>query len=373
MDHIKHNKGNTLAITPNVVYNIIFTNYNLKNLPEVLALLHTEALNHIAGLIAQTRNKIGGQLTQDDITKLNALEKALKQCKPLFERSELEVSQPVENVEYDDEEPEGRVTGPFSRLAKGGVIHGEDEEVFVPEIWVRRLGIEHGDWLAADPLGVLHENMLYEFTVLERRRRGDNPERVSLIGPLLYHSGDWMIFSSEEETTITLNPREVRSLGLREGDLVEVAYMQGDIARARIAWKFDEQTLEEKSAARTKQRSDKPRQTLDVADPLLSGKTIFVVGADLYKESFRQMFERRGANFVWESGFQGGTGRNIEAKVRSANIVVIVTEMMSHRLPDVENMCKRHNKSFVYAPSKGSTGAIREVQQKLRAIQAKSR
>lgn len=271
-------------------------------------------------------------------------------------------------MSYIEEAPEGRVTGPFQRLAKGGTIAGEDLEVFMPEIWVRRLGVEHGDWLAADPLGVLHDNMLYEFTVLERRHQEANSKRIAFIGPLVYHAGDWMVFSEEEETTLTVNPREVRSLGLGEGDLVEVAYMQGDAARARIAWKFEEMTLDEVTNGKAKQRAQKTVPAVDVADPLLSGRKVLVVGADLYKESFRLMFERRGASFLWESGFQGGTGRNIDSKVRSADIVVIVTEMMSHRLPDVEVMCKRQNKPYVYAPSKGSAGAVREVQQKLRTL-----
>lgn len=329
-----------------------------------------EAVKQVILCIEQTRERLQRDLNQEELTQLEQLEKYLNSCKLLFDR------QPTPTVSqehyYNDEDtpPEDRVSGPFFRLAKGGIIHGEDEEVFVPEIWVRKLGIEHGDWLAADPLGVLHDSMLYEFTVLERRQRGAYQERISIVGPLMYHAGEWMIYSQEEETTITVNPREVRSLGLREGDLVEVAYMKGDMSQVRIAWKYDQETLNQQRTGpgKAKQRGDS-RPTVDVADPLLAGRNVLVVGADLYKDAFRQMFERRGAKFSWESGFQGGPGRSIEAKVRASDIVVIVTEMMSHRLPDVENMCRRLNKPFVYAPSKGSAGAIREVQQKIRLLQ----
>ncbi|MEW6064951.1 MAG: DUF2325 domain-containing protein [Bacillota bacterium] len=327
-----------------------------------------EPVNQVMELIKQTREKFHGQLSPEELVSLSTLEKSLEQCRPLFERPLPETVL----IPDDEEEPEGRVTGPFSRLAKGGVIYGEDAEVFMPEIWVRKLGVEQGDWLAADPLGTLHDSMLYEFTVLERHNQKDKCKRVAIIAPLLYHAGEWMVFSEEEQTTLTLNPREVRSLGLQEGDLIEVAYLEGDIARARIAWKFEEQTLEERAEAKTRQ-AEKPRPTVDVADPLLSGRRVLVVGADLYKESFRRMFERRGACLIWESGFQGGLGKNIESKVRGTDIVVIVTEMMSHRLPDVEAMCRRHKKPYVYAPSKGSTGAIREVQKKLCSLPPQKR
>ncbi|AEG58859.1 DUF2325 domain-containing protein [Desulforamulus ruminis] len=329
---------------------------------------YTETVTKMKQLIEQTREKLHNRLSPDELTTLSILDQSLKQSIALFERS-LHAGLPPSHDPA--EEPEGRVTGPFNRLAKGGTIIGEDEEVFMPEIWVRKLGVEHGDWLAADPLGTLGDSMLYEFTVLERRSSDAPTKRVAVIGPLIYHTGEWFVFSREEEITITVNPREVRSLGLQEGDLVEVAYLEGDPSRARIAWKFEETNLEEVIRRRGKQSAAKTEATVDVADPLLSGRKILVVGGDLYKESFRQMFERRGAAFSWESGFQGGTGRNIESKVRSADIVVMVTEMMSHRLPNVEAMCHRHHKPFVYAPSKGSTGAVREVQQKLRLLQTK--
>jgi translation initiation factor IF-1 len=260
--------------------------------------------------------------------------------------------------------------GEFFRLPRGGVIKtGSGEEVFVPEIWVRRLGLEHGDVLSSTPLGKLADSMLYEFTVEERRGMGASSKRVPVTGPVISHGGQWMIYSEEDGELITLRGGEVRAMRLKEGDIVEVAYMKGDPSSARIAWKYDETELPGQAGKMPGKFRDKagdmPR--LDVADPLLTGRTVLVVGADLYKESFKRMFERRGSNFIWESGFQGGPGKTVESKVRRADIVVIVTEMMSHRMPAVEVMCLRHGKPFIYAPSKGSSGAIRQCQKVLAA------
>ena len=183
-----------------------------------------------------------------------------------------------------------------------------------------------------------------------------------------FHGGEWFVYSEEEESLITLKPREVRELRLEEGDLVEVAYPAGDMASARVAWKFDPEEMLFDEGVRgpaPKKQPGKERAVQDVGDPVLSGKAVLVVGGDLYREAFKQNFERRGAEFMWESGFQGGQGRGIESKVRSADVVVMVTEMMSHRLPNVEAMCRRHRKPYVYAPSKGSTGAVRACQKLL--------
>lgn len=260
--------------------------------------------------------------------------------------------------------------GEFFRLPRGGVIKtGPGEEIFVPEIWVRRLGLEEGDLLSAVPLGKLGDSMLYEFSVEERRGLGAESERASVIGPLLFHGGEWMIYSGEEGELISLRPSEVRSMRLKEGDLVEAGYIKGDLAGARIAWKYEETGLPGPGGPAQRRGRDreeeerKPR--LDVADPVLADRTVLVVGADLYRESFKKMFERRGSRFLWESGFQGGPGRTVESKVRQSDVVVIVTEMMSHRMPAVEAMCARFRKPYVYAPSKGATGAVRQCQKVL--------
>lgn len=267
------------------------------------------------------------------------------------------------------EEDEEVLRGELYRLPKGAVIRPKNgEEVFVPEVWVRNLGMEHGDIVSAVPLGMIGQSPLYEFTVEERRGLGDDSDRVSFIGPVAYHGGEWFVYSEEEEELVSLKPREVRSLGLEEGDLVEVAYPAGDISAARVAWKFDPDDPFLADTGRgpaTKKRGDKKLPPRDVADPVLAGKTVLVVGGDLYKESYRQSFERRGASLLWESGFQGGQGKNIESKVRAADVAVLVTEMASHRLPDVESMCKKHRKPFTYAPSRGSTGVVRASQQAL--------
>ncbi|MFZ5643025.1 MAG: DUF2325 domain-containing protein [Bacillota bacterium] len=254
--------------------------------------------------------------------------------------------------------------GEFLRLPRGGVINAYlPEDIFVPEVWVRRLGLEEGDIVSAEPLGKLGDSLLYEFTVEERRGMGSSAMRMSATGPVLLHGGEWMIYSEEEGELIALRPGEVRAMRLREGDLVEVGYIKGDFSTARIAWKYEEDSLSEiKSGYKKRQPERSEKARLDVADPILSDRVVLVIGADLYKESFKKMFERRGAEFLWESGFQGGAGITVESKVRRADIVVIVTEMMSHRMPAVEVMCARSKKPFVYAPSKGASGAVRQCQ-----------
>ncbi|HBV95436.1 MAG: hypothetical protein JL50_02185 [Peptococcaceae bacterium BICA1-7] len=256
--------------------------------------------------------------------------------------------------------------GSFARLPRGGTIRTESgKEIFIPEVWVRRLGLEEGDILSAVFLGRMGDSDLYEFTVEERRGQGSSGQRVSVVGPVLFHGGEWMIYS-DDEGLITLRAGEARAMRLREGDLVEVAYLRGEPSGARIAWKYEETDLPEQTTFPGRPKTEsRERVMLDVADPILSNRTVLVVGADLYKEAFKKMFERRGAGFLWESGFQGGPGKTVESKVRRADVVVIVTEMMSHRMPAVEVMCLKNRKPFVYAPSKGASGAVRQCQEAL--------
>ena len=271
------------------------------------------------------------------------------------------------DVESDDDIP-GRITGEFTRLPKGGTIYnpGAGDDVFIPEIWVRNLGIEHRDVISAVPLGVFQGSPLYEFTVVERCGLGDTARREAVIGPVYRHGGDWFVYSEEEGTVITVNPKDVKTLNLKEGDLVEVAYPRGELSSARVAWKFDDSSyLDVRRESPRRGKEKKTGQMVEVGDPILAGKVVLVIGGDLYKEAFRRNFTRRGAEFLWETGFQGGEGKNIESKIKRSSVIVIVTEMMSHRIPDVEAMCKKHGIPYVYSPSKGSTGAVRECQKVL--------
>lgn len=303
--------------------------------------------------------------------ELDQLRELMLNCRAQFMDAVIETrkqkTQPTAHEEPEDDE--GKVAGVLRRLPKGGVIESKDhEDIFVPEVWVRNLGMEHGDIVSAVPLGYWDRSQLFEFAVEERRGLGETSDRVSVLGPVSFHSGEWFVYSEEEEGLISLKPREVRELRLEEGDLVEVAYPAGNMSAARVAWKYNPGELvpgDKGSGVGRKRTPVKDHTVQDIADPILAGKSVLVVGGDLYREAFRQNFERRGAKFNWESGFQGGVGKNIESKVRSADVVVMVTEMMSHRLPNVEAMCRRHRKPHVYAPSKGSTGAVRACQKAL--------
>lgn len=349
----------------------------------------------LAGLVQEARDSLtakmeepGGEvyrkLFSRDLDALNELAGALEKYRPVFfktlgineeEREEtvsgdgmLEAAGHPEAVHEEEEDEPGRVVGEFSRLPKGGTIYNPaGDDIFVPEVWVRNLRIEHRDIVSAVPLGALDQDVqLYEFAVLERRGLGETDHRVSVVGPVYRHGPDWFVYSQEEGTVISLKPKEVRALSLKEGDTVEVAYPRGDLSQVRIAWKYDDTPYRDEIREKVRrEKAVKSGQVVDIGDPLLSGKAVLVIGGDLYKEAFRQNFARRGAEFLWESGFQGGEGRNIESKVRASDVVVIVTEMMSHRIPNIEAMCKRHGKPYVYAPSKGSTGAVRECQKVL--------
>jgi len=324
------------------------------------------AYDKVLGFLAEKETSESGS---DDLAGLYDI---MLMCRDSFmaEVSRRQVKhQAAEMPDDDEDEDTDRVLGELRRLPKGGVIAGAGgNEIFVPEVWVRNLGMEHGDIISAVPLGMIGQSPLFEFTVEERRGLEHESGRVSVIGPVTYHGGEWFVYSEEEEELITLKPKEVHNLGLYEGDLVEVAYPAGDISAARVAWKFDpdDPYLDDPApGSGNRRRPVKKQPAGDVADPVLGGKTVLVVGGDLYKDAYRRNFERRGAKLLWETGFQGGQGKNIESKVRSADVAVLVTDMASHRLPDLESMCKRHRKPFVYASSRGSTGVVRSSQQAL--------
>lgn len=271
---------------------------------------------------------------------------------------------PAETGEWDH-------VGEFTRLVRGGILNESrgGREIFVPEAVVRAEGIEHGDLIGARDQGVNERGApIYYFQVLERRGLGDTSGRASFVAPLERHGDAWGAYNEEEETFVTVPPQDVAGLDLTEGDLVEIAYEAGDLSTARVAWRYDpgEAFLDvpERRSPPRREKKERPAREAVSGDRLpLDGVNVLVVGADAYKESFKRMFERLGASFTWESGFM--VGRFLEGKVKRADIVVIVTEAMKHKMPDVEDICERYGRPYVYAPSRGATGAVREVLRKL--------
>lgn len=252
--------------------------------------------------------------------------------------------------------------GAFRRLPHGGVLvdYRSGREVFVPEAVVRNEGVEHGDLLGAKARDTGGRPPMFYFEVLDRRGRAAESDRLSFIAPLEFRGGVWGAVSEEEELFITVPDGDVSGLNLTEGDLVEVGYRAGDPASARVAWKFDpDDAFVRLRTLRKEPRKVRDRDVAPAEPQELAGTTVLVVGADAYKETFKRVFERRGARFTWESGFM--VGKFLESKVRRADIVVIVTEAMKHKMPDVEAVCDRHGKPYVYAPSRGASGALREV------------
>lgn len=252
--------------------------------------------------------------------------------------------------------------GEFRRLPHGGVLvdYRSGKEIFVPEAVIRSEAVAHGDVLGAKTGGSAGRRPIYRFAVLDRRDRADESERRSFIAPLEFRAGQWGAVSAEDELFITVPDGDVSALNLAEGDLIEVGYRAGEPASARVAWRFDPDDAFVRLRTLRKESPGVRKRAEAAAEPqTLAGATVLVVGADAYKETFKRVFERRGAKFTWESGFM--VGKFLESKVRRADVVVIVTEAMKHKMPDVEAVCDRHGKPYVYAPSRGASGALREL------------
>ncbi|MDP3051547.1 MAG: DUF2325 domain-containing protein [Eubacteriales bacterium] len=272
-----------------------------------------------------------------------------------------------ENIDYALWERDDRWErlGEFRRLPRGGVLvdHRTGKETFVPEGVVRNEAVEHGDVLGAFLKGANDRGgEIYYFEVLARRGRAEQSSRLSFVAPLESRSGEWGAFSDEDEIYVTVPDADIANLNLVEGDLVEIGYESGDPSSAKIAWKYDpgDTFLQLRALRKEPKKERRDKDAAEQADSqVLEGKNILVVGADAYKETFKRVFERRGAKYSWESGFM--VGKFLEAKVRRADIVVIVTEAMKHKMPDVEGVCERIGKPYVYAPSRGASGALREV------------
>ena len=101
----------------------------------------------------------------------------------------------------------------------------------------------------------------------------------------------------------------------------------------------------------------------------LAGKKVLVVGGDSFKAGYRAIVESLGAEFEFQ-----GAGRDmtmVKSRVRGADIVVLVTEYLSHKVSGVVTDTMKgdgREAALCYAGSKGRGAILEALRPHFRAV-----
>ena len=303
----------------------------------------------IAALLTKLRQRLGQYPNEPESSDLSALAEELhrvaalieaiarlpepyRQSEPPSEAAPVETRPPVR-------EPAARDGHRMVRRLRGGYL--PDVHVTVPESAVRNLDAHDGDVLEAVPVdgGLLGPGSLCHFRLLDRGQPMSARERREVSLAVL-DDDDGRLAAVRQAGTGSLAEAlyipndDVIRLGLKPGDVVDLAYWADAPAEVRVAWHYRDIDAPVPAPAPPPVRTRKRRRAEAPAEPTaarpgVAGRSALVVGCEPKRQQFADALARHGINMEWVSGNEGQS--RLAAAVQRADAVVVMTKMVSHQ------------------------------------------
>lgn len=272
--------------------------------------------------------------------------------------------------------------GRFERKLKGGFI--EKSNIYVPESVVRKVGIEHGDYVDVKEIESKEqdENKRY-FYDLVRKGEAVQTGRIEMKYGLVEKDGQLLVVRktilnggelirlNDVPYSFLIRDEEVYELGIKEGDIVDIAYMQREPHLYRVIWKHlvEEETVLKSSAkgSSKEKKMSLPKNVDVIVEPnTLKGKQVLVVGCEPRKSAYKQQIEARGGHFYWAEGTEGK--KRLKAMVQKTDVVVLLIRFMRHRASqDIVELCKELDVPFTVIDTLGIQSLLHGLIQKTTA------
>lgn len=267
----------------------------------------------------------------------------------------------------------------FERKLRGGYIQAI--EGYVPEGVVRRLDLQHGDYLyAVEVEPGYHQKRRFEYSLAEKGTGIEPPERVQYnYCPVEVESGRLVVKKSldsgedirldEVAYTVILNEDDIRSLKIKENDIVDIAFPLGKPEANRILWQYNTENYDNwesplKSGYYKKAKQQDTTEILNRCNLDFDNKTILVVGLEARKSVFEKEIDARGGTMIWASGNEELS--RLEAMVKKSDLAVIIISHVSHR-GSIETVkyCKSHSIPFTTVKSRGVESLLSAINESI--------
>lgn len=267
----------------------------------------------------------------------------------------------------------------FERFLRGGMV--QDINGFVPEMVVRSLGLEDGDYVYAEEIKTDNSSSKrYEYTfAMEGDRPAKEQDRIQINYGLVtrvagrlaveeYFDGSDKrpIKINEAPYTFILNEKDADYFNIKEGDTIDLAFKNGSPDSHRIIWLHKSEidfmpTIESKTLSF---KGDVPKDaTLQERDfeQTLKGKTILVVGNEPKKTLYKTAIENHGGDFIFIN--PKDKVESYEPKVRKADQVIFLLKVSGHRgMEHIKKLCKEYGIPFDTTWSNGISTVKRMAQ-----------
>lgn len=266
----------------------------------------------------------------------------------------------------------------FKRMVRGGVI--PELSAVVPEGIVRKLNIEHHDFMYATEIPSAEGyKKKYHYELAKKATSPVPHDRVEVNCCPIERDGSLLVVSKSLQTgsnirihdtpqSLRILEEDIREFCLKEGDIVDVAYIKGKEEIARVVY-FHYTASEEFSSVNKSNPSVAPKKTRDeveeekeVVPQTLQGQTIFVVGNEPDRMHYKEGIEARGGIFLWSDAKDSFI--TLQSNVRKSNIVIFLLSVSGHTgMKQIKRSCKANNIPFLTKFGNGTTSMIRMAEE----------
>lgn len=327
-------------------------------------------------ILMKVKEELTTRVEQIDYKNLEKFEKEIQQFLhylkltnelPIFETETIAIA-PVaafENVisgidklqtpEQDD------VLYEFERKVRGGVVLGLEGGYVIPEKMVRDMEVEHGDKLRIISYKQGYPKNMYWFEIAEKNHKM-NPKRMEYkyckvekdFGEHMiksYHGG--FIKVDEVPFQFIIDSNDVETFGLKEGDIVDIAYyLDNPASTMKVLYKYElhesvPTTVEQKKLSHTTKKiaTDVIEKKAVVDVELFENKNILVVGGGSRHPEYEEAIKKYGANVELATGDENK--KMLSSMISKADAVAITIGECSHDASIYTvNTCKKMDKSF---------------------------
>lgn len=265
----------------------------------------------------------------------------------------------------------------FQRRLRGGIgiqkLNKEEAIELIPESVVREQELETGDIVKIEK----HIDGInkHRFTKQKHMPKADISEEypiTSYDNAIVYYDDiikKYTVKSYCDENGIKTIPQiiihdnDVERYGLKDGDIVDVAHSPSR-SIARVRWLYNSNQSHYVKPQKSSFYKDKTSNTKKEYNSPIEDKTILVLGADSYINSYREEIEKRKGTLL---NTNSNRSTNIQHMIDNSDIVVIPIFETSHtKMEQAKAYCKKENKRFIILDNSGRSIFIKELEDNLK-------
>ncbi|MED2003043.1 DUF2325 domain-containing protein [Brevibacillus laterosporus] len=218
----------------------------------------------------------------------------------------------------------------FERKILGGYLPKID--AIVPEGLVRRLGLEHHDYVYATEVASFHHFKKYHYELAKKADIVIQIDRVEYKYCPIELDGSLLVVRKSLETDLDIRidgvPQSIRipdfeisriKPSLSEGDIIDIAFPDGKPELCRITYiqRVDHLETDQKSTKFQKKKDIQFTKDLNSVELNLEGKNVLIVGNDPNKAHYKEKIESRGGIFL-------SVDDKASACVKKADVVILL-------------------------------------------------